>query len=299
MSSISSIGSGMEYSMMAMQRPKPQEMFKKVDSDGSGGVSQTELQTLTDRISEKSGQSLDAAQLLTTYDSNSDGSLGQDEMNSLMESIRPKHEREAMLNGEATTDSQSSQSGSLDTQSMASYLSNSGQELVTSLISMLQQLQSTLTENAESSDTVSEVNSMAGGRARPQPPNPEELFKTVDTDGSGSVAQDELQTLLDKLSEKNGQTLDAKELLAQNDQDGNGTLSEEEMGSMMKSIAPPPPPTLQAQSESTATTTDETVQNALSSFLQSTDKNNLASLLKLMKSYAGNSTTGQTVSTMS
>ncbi len=122
MSSINSIGGSMGYGMAAMRRPDPQEMFKKVDSDGSGGVSQTELQSLTEKISQKSGQSFDAAKMLSEYDSNSDGSLGEDEMKSLMESIRPKHEREAMLN---TQGESGSQSPGVDAQSMVTYLSNS------------------------------------------------------------------------------------------------------------------------------------------------------------------------------
>ena len=163
MSGISGISSSMSYGMAPMRRPDPQEMFKKVDSDSSGGVSQTELQTLTEKISENSGQSLDAAKLLSEYDSNSDGSLGQDEMNSLMESIRPKHEREAMMQKNS---GEGNSSSGLDAQSMASYLSNSGQDLVSNLISMLQELQSAMDEDGTSS--LSAVN----GRQEPPPPPP-------------------------------------------------------------------------------------------------------------------------------
>lgn len=293
MSGIGSIGGSTNYGMTMMRRPDPQEMFKKVDADGSGGISQAELQAVTDGIAEKSGQTLDAAQLLTQHDSNGDGSLDREEMNSLMESIRPRHEREAMLNGEASSEGQSSDT--VDAKTLASYLSNAGQELVNSLISMLQQMQSSATGSDDGSATqVAAENGRQG--APPPPPSPAEMFKKVDSDGSGAISQDELQSVLDRISEKSGTMQDAKELLAANDADGNGTLDKPEMDNLMKSLGPPPPPQ-QTAGGSSGGSTDETLQNALASFLQNADSNSLAGLLRLMTNSTG-STTGRTVNTV-
>jgi hypothetical protein len=65
-------------------------MFAKVDSDGSGSVDKTELQTMLDKIAEKSGTSLGSADdMMTKMDSNGDGSLSKDELEAGMKSLMP------------------------------------------------------------------------------------------------------------------------------------------------------------------------------------------------------------------
>jgi len=83
MSSIGSIGMN---SMNGMQHPDTLGIFKKTDSDGSGGVSQAELKKLADVIKEKTGKTLDVSNdAFKTYDSNSDGSLSVDELKAVLD----------------------------------------------------------------------------------------------------------------------------------------------------------------------------------------------------------------------
>lgn len=304
MSSISGISSSMSYGMYGTdQQKRKQDLFNKVDSDGNGGISQTELQSLTDKISQDSGTTLDASTLLSQYDSNSDGSLSSDEMNSLMESIKPQHERDAMTSG--NDQSSGSQSSGLDTTSLAAYMSNSGQDLVSSLISMLQQLQSSSAsgDSSSSSDssTVSGTSSINGMQGPPPPPpNGQDMFKKVDSDGSGSVSSDELQTMLDKMPEKTGQTQDAATVLSQYDSNSDGSLSSDELGSMMKAMGPPPPPPQQAQNSSTdSSSTSSSLQDALASLLQNTDQNSLSSLLKMLKNSSDSGLSTQSLNVIS
>ncbi|MWK56574.1 hypothetical protein GO594_11360 [Pseudomonas otitidis] len=62
---------------------------------------------------------------------------------------------------------------------------------------------------------------------------PEDLFGELDTDGNGSISQDELTSALGKNSD-----VDSSELFAALDSDGDGSLSVEESAA----LAPPPPP---------------------------------------------------------
>lgn len=291
MSSISSISSSMSSLFGIDQQKRKQDLFNKVDSDGNSSISQTELTALTDKISQDSGKTLDASSLLSQYDSDSDGSLNSDEMDSLMESIKPKHERDAMLNNE---DQSGSQSSGLDTSSLASYLSNSGQDLVSNLISMLQQLQSSSSSDNSEDSTISSSSAVNGkqGPPPPPPPKPEEMFNELDSDSSGTLSSDELQTMLDKMAEMTGQSQDASTLITQYDSDSDGSLNSDEMDSMMKSMGPPPPPPpQQAQSgNSSSDETDSALKDTLASLLQNSDQNGLATLLKLLKSSSGNST---------
>lgn len=93
MSTISGVGSASSaWSQMSTSRAssRAERMFAKVDSDGSGSVDKTELQTMLDKIAEKSGTSLGSADdMMTKMDSNGDGSLSKDELEAGMKSLMP------------------------------------------------------------------------------------------------------------------------------------------------------------------------------------------------------------------
>ena len=92
MSTISGVsGSSNAWAALNTQRSQHQaKMFAKVDTDGSGGVDQTELGSMLSKISEKTGASVgDAKELFTQMDSNSDGSLSSDELDAGMQALMP------------------------------------------------------------------------------------------------------------------------------------------------------------------------------------------------------------------
>lgn len=71
-------------------------------------------------------------------------------------------------------------------------------------------------------------------------------FAKIDTDGSGGVDATELQTVLDKLSQKTGTDLGkAEDRLAAMDSDGDGSLSSAELDSGIKSLLPQPSSTME------------------------------------------------------
>lgn len=94
MSSISGVGSSASAwsSMSTSRASRQQEMFNKVDSDGSGGVDATELQSMLDDIAKHTGtaSSTTAADALAKMDSNGDGSLDSSEMESGLKNILPE-----------------------------------------------------------------------------------------------------------------------------------------------------------------------------------------------------------------
>jgi len=94
MSSISGVSSNASaWSAMSTSRAsRQQEMFNKIDSDGSGGVDATELQSMLDDIAKHTGtaSTTTAADALTKMDSNGDGSLDSSEMEAGMKSILPE-----------------------------------------------------------------------------------------------------------------------------------------------------------------------------------------------------------------
>ena len=92
MSTISGVSSSSNaWAALNTQRQQHQaKMFAKVDTDGSGGVDQTELSSMLSDISQKTGTSLgDSKELFTKMDSNGDGSLSSDELDKGMKALMP------------------------------------------------------------------------------------------------------------------------------------------------------------------------------------------------------------------
>ncbi|AGX86553.1 EF-hand domain-containing protein [Candidatus Symbiobacter mobilis] len=87
MGSIASIGAA--GSTWLQRSPMQEKLFAKVDADSSGSVNSTELQSMLDDVGTKTGQSFDSKALFTSMDTNSDGSLGQEELADGMRGVLP------------------------------------------------------------------------------------------------------------------------------------------------------------------------------------------------------------------
>jgi Ca2+-binding EF-hand superfamily protein len=91
MSAISGIGGG-TWTAQAMpdMSAMRKRMFATVDTDGSGGVDATELQKVLDKVSERSGKDVGkASDLMTQWDSDGNGNLSSDELDTGMKSLMP------------------------------------------------------------------------------------------------------------------------------------------------------------------------------------------------------------------
>lgn len=68
----------------------PEEMFSNSDTDGDGGINQTELQDLMTQMAGSTGSSVEVGDdTFAAYDTDEDGTLNQDEMDSFMKENAP------------------------------------------------------------------------------------------------------------------------------------------------------------------------------------------------------------------
>ncbi len=114
--------------MQGMQRRQGQgERFNNLDTDGDGAINQTELKTMTDDISERTGQQIAVEDVSASFDANNDGVLGQDEMQTMMMSLR-----------EQMGGAQAGQSGSgmPSSQMLSAYQMDPEQDLTSTLLDM-------------------------------------------------------------------------------------------------------------------------------------------------------------------
>lgn len=83
------MGGGM-FSMNTQSLQQGQnDLFSKIDSDGSGGIDKTEFSDFAKKVKEHTGKSVKAEDVFSTYDTNNDGTLSSEEMKAFMKDNAP------------------------------------------------------------------------------------------------------------------------------------------------------------------------------------------------------------------
>jgi Ca2+-binding EF-hand superfamily protein len=87
---ISGISNGSDYMSYLQQTQTTQkkqgspDLFTALDTDSSGGISQSELDTWAKSMSSETGKAMDTSNAISTYDNNSDGVLSSSELDSFL-----------------------------------------------------------------------------------------------------------------------------------------------------------------------------------------------------------------------
>lgn len=178
MSTISGVSSaGDAWANMKAQRSQMQaKMFTKVDTDSSGGVDKTELQSLLDDVAKKTGvtNNSNTNELFSKMDSNSDGSLSSDELGQGMQSIMPPPPSTmdfAKARSASSTSGEDDLFGKVDTDGNGSV----SKEEMQSLMKLMDKLASDSGLGSTSSSSSSD------------------LFSKLDTDSDGSLSKAEFE----------------------------------------------------------------------------------------------------------
>ena len=169
-SSVSSAWSSASVQRASRPAPTPERLLSKIDADGNGGVSDTELQGLLDDVAKKSGVSsqTSAADLVKRYDSNGDGNLNADELGKTMQSVLPPPPS-TMAFAQSRGDSATGQAGD----DLFGKVDSDGDGAVSKT-----ELQALL-------------EAMSGGTASQTGVSSDDVFSQLDADGDGSLTQAE------------------------------------------------------------------------------------------------------------
>jgi Ca2+-binding EF-hand superfamily protein len=232
MSSISGISGYMSYActqgMASSQRQKGGgDLFSKIDTDGSGKVSKTELQDFTKKMSQATSTTVSTDDSLDTYDKDGDGELSSTELKCYLDANRPKQPPMDMMGmgmmgmppgpspEEKFSEADADQSGGLSQTELDALLSGISQAAGTT-IDTTDAIASYDSDNDGelSSDEVKDFLD-ASGLTPPPPPqiglngtgedtSSDDLFSsltddaisTYDSDGDGSLSSTELKSFL-------------------------------------------------------------------------------------------------------
>ena len=183
MTTISSVSSA--WSSASVQRasrpgPSPERLLSKIDTDGSGGVSDTELQGLLDNVAKKTGVSsqTSAADLVTRYDANGDGSLNADELGKTLRSVLPPPPSTM-----AFAQSRSGEGSS----SATSATGQAGDDL-------FGKVDSDGDGAVSKTELQALLEAMSGGTANQTGVSGDDVFSQLDTDGDGNLTQAEFDS---------------------------------------------------------------------------------------------------------
>ncbi|MCP4146703.1 MAG: EF-hand domain-containing protein [bacterium] len=81
-------GLGAYQSGMHIRRPNEGQAFKKHDVNEDGFLDSNEMQSILDKVEDKTGRSLDRNQIISTIDANSDGLIDKDEFRAGRDKVR-------------------------------------------------------------------------------------------------------------------------------------------------------------------------------------------------------------------
>lgn len=211
MTSISSVGSAWSSASLqrsAGQRP-PEKLLSKLDTDQSGGVDGTELQSLIDDVAQKTGMSLDtsAKDMLAQYDADGDGSLNGEELDGAMKNLLPPPPTTmefAQSRGMAGDDL----FGKVDSDGDGSVSQDELQGLLEKMSGGPggpggaggAQSSSTTYDPLDTNEdgTVSLAERLAGSSSAQEAA--QALFSAIDTDGDKQLSSTEAQTFIDQLT---------------------------------------------------------------------------------------------------
>lgn len=206
MTTINGVSSGSSNAWSAMQTARDarrawmeKEMFSEADSDGSGSVDGTELQTVLNKLSSATGGSTaKASDLVSQFGTN--GTLSQDQLTQAMQSLMPQR---------STMDfAQSRSSDSTSGQGMAGGMPPPPPDSTGSTSASSSGGSSTSATTYDPRDTnkdgvVSAEELLAtGATSSADNTDPlQALFKAVDSDGDGRIGRDEAAVLSQKITE--------------------------------------------------------------------------------------------------
>jgi len=226
-------------------RPDPAEMFKKVDTDGSGGISQTELDAMAEDMSSRTGQTIDTSNALSTYDTDGNGELSSEEMDAFMKSTMQQgmgHPGMAGGPGDLAVALDTDGSGGVSQSELETWAQNMSEETGNTLDTTDAVTTYDTDGDGELSSTelksyldASGVPSPETAGMAPPPPPPasgsedagsssaDTVISKYDTNGDGVLSSAELQAYLDDQSTASSDSLTAKALSAYSSNTGSST----------------------------------------------------------------------------
>jgi len=268
-------------------KPDLGEIFTKLDADSSGGLDSTEVQSLTEKISEATGVSVDLSEFLATYDSDGNGTLSEDETVAALEANRPQGPPSSPggMGGMRGPD-ESDMVGDVDANGDGLISAEEAEGLVdiinnaTGSSLNAEDFVSTYDTDGDGSFSTDEaVAAMEANRPQGPPPPPggmsgmqgpdaSDMVGGVDANGDGVISAEEAEGLVDIINNATGSSLNAEDFVSTYDTDGDGSFSTDEAVAAMEANRPQGPPSSSQGQASETEGLDSVLAAAIENYLK-------------------------------
>lgn len=183
------------------------DLFTKVDANQDGSLDESEVASFAEKMSEMTGQSADAAEMMATFDTDEDGSVTESEFSAARPQGPPPPMMGGMQGNDPFTSVDEDGNGSLSESELTTFAEKmsemTGQTMdATKLMTSL---------DSDEDGAISADEFKAGKPQGPPPPPPgginaanstdetSSLISSLDSDGDGSVSEDEFKVGMNTL----------------------------------------------------------------------------------------------------
>ncbi len=194
-----------------------EDLFTTTDTDSSGGISESELETLAEQLSALSDSSGDTEDALSTYDTDGDGELSGEELKSFLDATMQS--ATGMMGGQGSSgffnEVDADGSGGISEEELTALASNISEQTGQTLDTSEALTNYDSNEDGELNDTELKSFMDASGIKPPPPPQSagisgtgseeestaESILSSYDTDSDGALSISELQSYLDSMKQ--------------------------------------------------------------------------------------------------
>ena len=243
--------SGESSSSGVKEKPDLSKLVSALDTDSSGSLETSdEIQSLADKIAEATGVSNDLSEFLSTYDTDGDDAISEEEALTALEANPPKGPPPGGMGGPpdetemvsaADTDSDGVISAE-EAESLVEIINNAtGSSLAA------EDFVGEYDEDGDGSFSLDEaVSAMEANRpnAPPSPPGgmngsiESEMVSAADTDGDGVISAEEAESLVEYINTATGSKLSVEDFMAEYASDSDTGLTTEEAVAAMEANRP-------------------------------------------------------------
>ena len=252
------------------EKPDLAALVTQLDEDSSGSLESGEIADLAEKISQATGVSTELTEFMTTYDTDGDESLSQEEAVAALEANAPQGPPPqgpppggmggmgGSMEEDLVSSADSDGDGTIDSEE-AEALVDFINTATGSSLSVEDFMSDSDTDGTEG---LSSEEAIAGLEAnRPQGPPPggmggmggsmeSDLVSSADSDGDGTISTEEAESLVDFINTATGSSLSVEDFMSASDSDGENGVSLEEAVAGVEANRPEGAPAAAAEGNS-------------------------------------------------
>ncbi len=252
------------------EKPDLAALVTQLDADSSGSLESGEIEDLAEKISQATGVSTDLTEFMTTYDTDGNESLSQDEAVAALEANAPQGPPPqgpppggmggmgGSMEEDLVSSADSDGDGTIDSEE-AEALVDFINTATGSSLSVEDFMSDSDTDGTEGLSTEEAIAGLEANRPEGPPPGgmggmggsmESELVSSADSDGDGTISTEEAESLVDFINTATGSSLSVEDFMSASDSDGENGVSLEEAVAGVEANRPEGAPAAAAEGNS-------------------------------------------------